>query len=117
MTEILVVLALILVNGLLSGAEIAIIALRRSRLEELVRQGRSAALAARKLREQPERFLATVQVGITAAGAAAAAFGGARLAADLVPALRELPWIGRWAEGLAFASVVGLVTYFSVVLG
>ena len=78
MSEILVILALILVNGLLSGAEIAIIALRRSRLEELVREGRAAAIAAQKLREQPESFLATVQVGITIAGAAAAALGGDR---------------------------------------
>ncbi|HEX6885399.1 MAG TPA: hemolysin family protein [Planctomycetota bacterium] len=117
MSEILVILALILVNGLLSGAEIAIISIRRSRLEELVRGGRAAALAARKLREQPERFLATVQVGITTAGAAAAAFGGASLAEDLEPAFRAVPALLPWAEELAFVTVVGLVTYLSVVLG
>jgi putative hemolysin len=117
MGEILVILALVLVNGLLSGAEIAIVSIRRSRLEELVREGRPAAVAARRLREQPERFLATVQVGITVAGAAAAAFGGASLAEDLVPYFAELPALGRWAEGLAFATVVGFVTYLSVVLG
>ena len=117
MSEILVILALILVNGLLSGAEIAILAIRRSRVEELARAGRPAALAARKLREQPERFLATVQVGITLAGAAAAAFGGARLAEDLVPFFAQIPFLGRWAEGLSFAAVVGVVTYLSVVLG
>lgn len=117
MTEILVILALILVNGLLSGAEIAIVSIRRSRLEELVRAGRPAAQAARKLREQPERFLATVQVGITTAGAAAAAFGGASLAEDLVPTFQAVPVLVPWAEELAFVTVVGLVTYLSVVLG
>jgi putative hemolysin len=115
MSAILVILALILVNGLLAGAEIAIVAVRKSRLDELVREGRSSAVAAQRLREQPERFLATVQVGITVAGAAAAALGGADLAGDLAPLFR--PLAGDWAEGLALAAVVGGVAYLSVVVG
>jgi putative hemolysin len=117
MHEILVILALVLVNGLLAGAEIAIVAVRRSRLEELVRAGRSSALAAQKLRERPERFLATVQVGITVAGAAAAAVGGAGLAGDLVPLFEPVPLLGRWAGELAFALVVGGISFLSIVLG
>jgi putative hemolysin len=115
MSEILVIVGLILVNGLLAGAEIAIVAVRRSRLEQLVRAGSASASAAKKLRDQPERFLATVQVGITVAGAAAAAFGGASLSDDLVPLLA--PLVGRFAEELAFALVVLAVSYLSVVLG
>lgn len=117
MSEILIILALVLVNGLLSGAEIAIVALRKSRLEELVEAGKTGAAAAKKLREAPEGFLATVQVGITLAGAAAAAFGGSSLAADLAPSFVSLPVVGPFAEELAFALVVLAVTYLSVVLG
>lgn len=117
MTEILIILVLVLVNGLLSGAEIAIVALRRSRLEELVAAGKTGAAAAKKLREEPEGFLATVQVGITLAGAAAAAFGGSALAGDLAPAFAALPLVGVWAEQIAFALVVLVITYLSVVLG
>lgn len=117
MAEILIILALVLVNGLLSGAEIAIVSVRRSRLEEFVLAGKTGAAAAKRLREEPEGFLATVQVGITLAGAAAAAFGGSSLAEDLAPALAGLPGLGRWASELAFALVVLVVTYLSVVLG
>lgn len=117
MTEILIILALVLVNGLLSGAEMAIVSVRKSRLEELVAAGKTGAAAAKRLREEPEGFLATVQVGITLAGAAAAAFGGSSLAGDLAPFLAELPGVGRFSEELAFALVVLVVTYLSVVLG
>jgi putative hemolysin len=117
MNEILVILALILLNGLLSGAEIAIVAVRPSRLEELQRTGRSSAAAAKRLREQPERFLATVQIGITVAAAAAAAFGGASLADDLAAPLAALPLVSGWAEELAFALVVGGISFLSIVLG
>jgi putative hemolysin len=114
--EILVILALILVNGFLAGAELSIVAIRKSRLEELAREGRSSAVAALRLRAQPERFLATVQVGITVAGASAAAFGGQSLAGDLVPFFQALG-AGGLAQPLAFAAVVGVVSYLSVVLG
>lgn len=117
MFEILVILALVLLNGLLSGAEMAIVSVRRSRLEELVAAGKTGAAAARKLREEPEGFLATVQVGITLAGSAAAAFGGSSLAGDLAPAFATLPAVGPWAEEIAFVLVVLVVTYLSVVLG
>src|SRR5690349_10615983 len=67
--ELLLLLGLVLLNGVLAGAEIAIVSLRRTRLQELVESGSGAARAVQKLREQPERFLATVQIGITVVGA------------------------------------------------
>jgi len=115
-SEIGIIVALTLVNGLLAGAEIAIVALRKSRLEELASEGRSSAIAALRLRNQPERFLATVQVGITVCGATAAAFGGSRLAADLLPMFERLG-LGRWAGPLSLGLVVLSVSYLSVVLG
>ena len=102
---------------MLSGAEIALVALRKTRLEELLREGRGAARAVEKLRADPERFLATVQVGITVVGATASAFGGARFAGELVPYVARVPVLAPYAEELSLAAVVALVSYLSLVVG
>lgn len=115
--ELLVILALVLANGLLAGAEIAIVSVRATRLRELVQSGSRAARAAQTLRDDPESFLATVQVGITVVGATAGAFGGAAFAEDLEPFIRGVPWLDEYAEALAFATVVIVIAYLSVVLG
>jgi putative hemolysin len=104
-------------NGLLAGAEIAVVSIRRTRLVELTRSGSVAARAVQRLRDDPEVFLATVQVGITVIGSTAGAFGGYAFAEDLEPLLRGLPWIGAYSSQLAFAAVVCGITYLSVVLG
>lgn len=116
-SEVLIIFALVLINGILSGAEIAIIAMRRTRLRELVEAGSGAARAVQSLRDQPERFLATVQIGITVVGAAAGAFGGATFAKDLEPYLRRSPALVPYAEELALGAVVVIVSYLSLVLG
>ena len=90
-----IILALVLANGVFAGAEIAIISLRKTRLAQLVDEGRASARAVKRLRDEPERFLATVQVGITVVGSTAAAFGGAALAGRLSPYLERLPPCGR----------------------
>ncbi|NUP13631.1 MAG: HlyC/CorC family transporter [Polyangiaceae bacterium] len=106
---------LVLANGFLAGSEIAIVSMRKSRVDELLTQGRGAARAVGKLRADPERFLATVQIGITVIGAAAGAFGGSSMARDLAPEL--YPLVGEHASSLAFAIVVGGISYLSLVLG
>ncbi|MEW5851134.1 MAG: hemolysin family protein [Myxococcota bacterium] len=115
LNELLIIVALILANGVFSGAEIAIISLRKSRMAALLEEGRRGARAVERLRTQPESFLATVQVGITVVGATAAAFGGATLAARLTPLLT--PVLGKNAEEVSFAIVVALVSYLSLILG
>lgn len=115
--EILIILALLLVNGVLAGAEIAVIAVRATRLAELVEKGSGAARAVQQLRAKPERFLATVQIGITVVSATAGAFGGATLAEDLAPVIAQVPALAPYAEQLALAAVVGLVSYVGLVLG
>jgi putative hemolysin len=105
------------VNGLFSGAEIAVVALRKSRLAQLVEGGSGAARAVERLRAEPERFLATVQIGITIVGASAAAFGGATLAADLAALLAPLPLVGPYAGQLALGAVVVAISALSIVLG
>jgi len=111
------VTALVAANGVFAGAEIAIIALRKTRLSQLVEEQRPGARAVQQLRDAPERFLATVQIGITVVGATAAAFGGASLARRIAPTLEAVPGLARYSEQLALALVVALVSFLSLVLG
>src|SRR5215208_2566229 len=115
--ELLIIIALILVNGVFAGAEIAVISLRKSRLTQLVEEGRVGAQSVLALRDDPERFLATVQVGITVVGATAAAFSGASLAARLTPVLERVRPISHVADDVALAIVIGVVSYLSLVFG
>ncbi|WNG28288.1 HlyC/CorC family transporter [Cystobacter fuscus] len=108
---------LVLANGIFAGAELALISIRKTRLQELIDQRSAAALAVKALRDNPERFLATVQIGITVVGSTAAAFGGASIAQRLSVPLEGLGLPARQAESVAFALVVGLVSYLSLVLG
>ncbi|ABC80553.1 conserved hypothetical protein [Anaeromyxobacter dehalogenans 2CP-C] len=91
--------------------------MRKTRLAQLVEQGRAAAGAVLRLRDAPERFLATVQVGITVIGASAAAFGGASIAGRLAPVLERIPPLAPYAHQLSLALVVALVSFLSLVLG
>jgi putative hemolysin len=114
--ELVVIVALVLLNGVFSGAEIALLSVRKTRLQELADEGHAAAIAALALRHKPESFLATVQVGITVVGATASAFGGSTLTDPLAASLTALG-AGRYAEELALAIVVGFISVLSVVLG
>ena len=115
LTELIVILALIVVNGVLAGAEIAIVSLRHTRLQQLVDADRVGARTVASLRAQPERFFATVQIGITVVTTTAAAFGGARMSSHLEPLLR--PLFGGKADDVALAIVVVIVSFLSLVVG
>ncbi|HSN15327.1 MAG TPA: hemolysin family protein, partial [Anaeromyxobacteraceae bacterium] len=115
--ELVVILALIGANAVFAAAEIAVVTVRRTRLSQLVEAGRGSARAVQRLRDQPERFLATVQVGITVVSATAAAFGGASVAARIEPALARIAPIAPIAGELSLAFVVALVSFLSIVLG
>jgi len=112
-----VVLALVIANGVFAGAEIAVIALRKTRLAQLVEEGRPAARAVKQLRDQPERFLATVQIGVTVVSATAAAFGGASIAVRIAPAIERIPALAPYARQLALALVIVIVSFLSLVVG
>ena len=115
--EILLILALILVNGLLALSELAIVSARPSRLKAMAEKGIPGAKRALALAAEPGRFLSTVQIGITLVGVLAGALSGATLAGRLVPPLVEAGIRERFAEPLAFGIVVTAVTYVSLVLG
>jgi putative hemolysin len=117
LSELIIILALIVANGVFAGAEIAIVSLRQTRLQQLVEADRVGAKTVATLRAQPERFFATVQVAITVISTTAAAFGGARMAQHIAPLLRPLPLVGRDPEGVALAIIVVFVSFLSLVLG
>ena len=89
--ELFIVFALILANGFFSGAEMAIVASRRGRLRQLADEGDAAARTALELASSPDRFLPTVQVGITLVGTLAAAYGGDQLVEPLVARRQRAP--------------------------
>lgn len=116
-TEITAIVLLAVGNGLFAGAEIAMLSVRRGQLLEQADAGSGAARVALELRSNPERFLATVQIGITVIGATAAAFGGASLARRLGAAFVRMGMTAERAGDLGLALVIILVSYLSLVLG
>lgn len=106
-----------LANGVFAGAELAVLTVRRSRLRELLDEDSRAAQAVDSLRNNPERFLATVQIGITVVSASAAAFGGASISGPLAKLLAGVGLNPHTAERLSFALVVGGISFLSLVLG
>lgn len=117
--EILIILALILANGFFAGAEIAIVASRRGRLEKQAEEGDRPARVALELASNPGRFLPTVQVGITLIGTFAAAYGGAHVAQFFAARLAEVPLriVADHAASIALGAVVVAITFFSLILG
>ncbi|MCX7988248.1 MAG: hemolysin family protein [Thermodesulfovibrio sp.] len=119
MNEIALILFLILLNGLFSAAEIGVVTLRRSRLRQLIEEENPNALVVEKFKENPDRFLATIQVGITLIGSLASAIAGAYAVTNIKPLLESVPikFISISAEALSITFIVIIVTYVSVVLG
>jgi putative hemolysin len=115
--ELLLILLLVLLNGAFAMSELAIVSARRARLTAMQRRGSEGAAAALSLADDPERFLPTVQVGITMVGVLAGAFGGARLSSLLAEGVALIPGLAPFAGEIAFALVVVLVTYLSLILG
>jgi len=117
MIELVAILILIVLNGIFAGAEIAILTIRDTRLQQLVDNGSRRARTVHTLRNQPERFLATVQIGITVVGAAAAALGGATTAESLRAVLETLGMPHGAAGVTALVVVIATISYLSIVLG
>jgi putative hemolysin len=117
--EILLILVLILANGLFAGAEIAIIASRRGRLEQRAAEGSRGAQWAVDLSRNPDVFLPTVQIGITLVGAFGAAYGGQQIVDDLSGWFAQMPWpwLRRHADGIGLTVFVVCFTYVSLILG
>jgi putative hemolysin len=118
MLELIVIIICLIINAVLAGSETAFIAVSRPSLRELIRQGNEKAKILYSLRENPERTLSVIQVGITFVGALAAAVGGAGAEETITPWLIAHFGINdSFAEILAMLTIVIPLTYVSVVLG
>jgi putative hemolysin len=117
MADIFIILALILLNGIFSLAELAVVSAKRLRLERMALEGNGGAGTAIRLAEDPSRFLSTVQVGITLIGIFNGAFGESSLTARLTPAIAGLGVPAGYAQPLAFCIVVVAITFVSIVVG
>jgi putative hemolysin len=115
--EILVVLALILLNGFFAMSELAVVSARKSRLKAMAKRGAKGAAAALHLADHPATFLPTVQIGITMVGVLAGAFSGATIAERLADWLEQFAPLRGIADGMALALVVACITYLSLIVG
>ena len=115
--EIVVVAVLILLNGYLAMCELAIVSSRRSHLERLASGGHAGARAALILANDPARFLASLQIGITSVAVLTGTFSGATLAHRLDDWLDLFPAISPYSKPIAFALIVVSVTFLSLLFG
>jgi putative hemolysin len=114
--EIVIVALLILVNGFFALSEMAVVTARKPKLKQLATDSRRAQ-AALQLAEHPERFLSTVQVGITLIGILNGVFGGAVIGARLAQMLEPFGWDRDVTQGVGTALSVAVITYFSIIFG
>ena len=117
MTEILIIIMLILLNGVLSMSEIAIISSRRTFLQKEADKGNSKAKTALKLFDDPDRFLSTIQIGITAISILTGIFSGATLSDDLAMLLSKVGLPLQYSLPISQTLIVIIVTYFTLILG
>ncbi len=115
--EFLIVLLLIVLNGMLAMSELAVVSARTSRLQQRAADHVRGAQAALELAENPNRFLSTVQIGITLIGIVTGAFGGATLSGPLSTVLGEIPGFSPYSEQVSVFVVVVFITYLSQIIG
>ncbi len=117
MIEILILVGLIILNGLFSMCEIALVSSRKSRIEQLADKGVSNAKKVLELIEKPEVFISTVQVGITLVAILTGLYSGERFGKDLENVLIKIDWLAPYAAGVSKTIIVIIVTYFSILFG
>ena len=115
--DLAILAGLILVNGVFSMSELAIVSARTSRLRLAADKGSRAAKTALSLAHEPGKFLATVQIGITLVAVVAGAFSGATLGGPVAERLARLGLEPGTAENASLALVIGLTTFFTLVVG
>ncbi|HKT76481.1 MAG TPA: hemolysin family protein [Sphingobium sp.] len=115
--DLVIILALVALNGVFAMSELAIVSARRPRLQAMEKAGRRGARTALLLASDPGKFLSTVQIGITLIGIVAGAYSGASLGAPVGERLQALGLAPSTAEHLGFALVIGVTTYASLIIG
>lgn len=115
--EILIILFLIILNGIFSMSEIALVSSRKFKLESEANKGNKNAEKALGLAKSPNTFLSTVQIGITLIGILTGIFSGKTLTTDLTGIINRVPLLSPYADSIAVITVVILITYITIVFG
>lgn len=115
--EILVIILLVAINGVLAMSEIALVKSRKIRLKELLKKGKRGAMYALHLVRNPNRFLSTIQIGISLMGILSGVYGGAVIASQLEHLIKDIPYISDYSSTVSYVLVVATITYLLLVLG
>ena len=115
--QLAIVLLLIVANGVLAMSELAIVSARTARLQQMANEGRRGASVALELASDPNKFLSSVQIGMTLIGVLNGAFGGATISRPVSNALSKIPGLDRYSDQIGVAGVVILITYLTLVIG
>src|SRR5579884_42071 len=115
--ELTLIILLILINAFFSAAEISVITARKSNIKTLSEKGNHRAGILYQLQSEPERFLATVQIGVTLVGSAAAAVSGVFAMESIRPIFEKIPFLSRFSELISISLVVFVLSYITLVLG
>jgi putative hemolysin len=115
--EVVVILVLLVVSGVFAMTEMAVVSSRKTRLRVMAADGNAGARAALAMAESPNRFLPTVQIGITVVGLLAGTFGGITIAEEIAAVLKPFPALTTYAEAIGVGVVVVALTYLSLVIG
>ncbi len=118
-SDIALIAIFIFLNGFFAAAEIAVVSIRKSRIKQLIEEGNRTAEILRRFKENPDKFLATIQIAITFVGVLAAALGGAAAIQIIKPAIKriDVPLISVSSEAIAIGIVTVSITYFSLIFG
>ncbi len=115
--EILVIFFLTIINAFFALSEIALVSVKKNKIQHLAEQGNTRAKTILELLEKPENFLSSVQVGITLIGIISGAYGGANLTDDLEFYLSDFEFLGTYTHIISLLIVIGAITYFTIVIG
>jgi putative hemolysin len=115
--ELIIIFLLLIANGVFAMSELAIVSVRKIRLEQRAEQGDTGARIALELAAAPESFLSTVQIGITLIGILSGAISGATIGTKLGEMLGQIPWLAPYSDTLGVGVVVLVLTFLSIVMG
>ena len=117
MDEIIIIVGLIVLNGIFAMSEVALISARKSRLTADAKKGSKSARVALKLANEPDRFLSTVQIGITLIGILTGIYSGNKIAAELTEYMKIWGEPAAYAAAIAQGTIVVIVTYLTIIFG
>lgn len=117
LTEIIIIITLIIFNGILSASEIAIVSSRKARLQAAANKNNKSAKIALNLKDNPNQFLSTIQIGITLIGILTGLFSGGTVSSHLATVFNQISFLAPYSQQLSIIAVVLVITYLSLVVG